>query len=209
MVEKSLVSIKDVLTPGRLLSKGLIVVLPTGYEAEIYGFIAIEDNVAEIIDIDKSGNTSIDMPPLGEAIVLSNRVIFSMNEKVLKYPIFNIACKATENRYNLKYLYIPKFLRLSGNKSMAYRQSMKKDVPDSNVGKIENVEIDDNRAYYYTSDSDILFKSDSMLRGISNDFAVITRRLSSKTDDIKYEIFSSNEILIEKNEASLYTGITI
>lgn len=200
MIEKTLVSLKDMLASGRKLFNGMKVVLPIGYVAEIYGFITIEDYVFGCIDIDNSGNISIDMPPLGEAKVLSNRVIFTINEKIRQVPIFNNVSKATEKRYNLQFLYVPKFLNLSGNKVKAYKQSMKKDIPDINVNKIESVQIENNIAYYYPSESDLFFESDSKIRGIGNGFVVITRRLSKVTDDIKYEVFNTNEIQIEKTE---------
>ena len=66
MIETSLISLKDALAEGQTLKKGMQVVLPFQMEATIYGFISIEEDEEDLFDL------AIDMPPLGEAKVLSN-----------------------------------------------------------------------------------------------------------------------------------------
>lgn len=189
MNETSLISLEEAIEGGRTLSKGEKVSLPIGGDAEIYGFIAIENDVFSF---------AIDMPPLGEGKVLSNRVIFSLNNKLHRFPVFNSVCKAIEEKYELYLLYIPKFYNLSEWGIKVYTQSMKNEVPNSNVSKIKGVRIEDKKAYYYPDNGDLYFQSTSKLRGIGNGVAVITRRLSKLSEDIKYEIFNPQEVMIEK-----------
>ena len=194
MIETSLISLKEALAEGQTLKKGMQVVLPTYMEATIYGFIAIEEDEEDLFDL------SIDMPPLGEAKVLSNRVITSINDKMYRFPIFSEARKATEIKYPLRFLYVPRLLNLPSQWEVKYyMSSLSDETPNPKVSRIDGVEIEDNIAYYYSKEDDLYFQSSSRLSGIGNGMVVITRRLSKCSDDIKYEIFNSNEVLIEKN----------
>lgn len=190
MIETSLTNIMDVINNGRTISKGHQVSLPIEGDATIYGFIAIENLIFSL---------AIDMPPLGEATVLSNRVIFAFDKKLHRFPIFNSVCKATEEKYGLHLLYIPRLLNLSNQSNIqAYEQSMAQEKPNPKVAKIDGVKIEDNVAYYYPQNNDIYFMSSSKLRGLSNGLAVIIRRISKISGDIKYEIYNSDDIQVEK-----------
>lgn len=191
MIETSLINILDAINNGRAISKGQRVTLPIEGESTIYGFIAIENDILGL---------SIDMPPLGEATVLSNRVIFTFDKKLLRFPIFNSVCRVSDEKYGLHLLYVPKFLNLSNTWTVnAYVQTMVKETVNSSVSKIEGVKIEDNIAYYYPQDGDLYFTSSSKLKGMSNGLAVIVRRISNITGDLKYEIYNPEEIQIENS----------
>lgn len=66
------------------------------------------------------------------------------------------------------------------------------------MARIDGVKIEDNVAYYYPQSNDMYFKSSSKLRGLSDGLAVIVRRISKISGDIKYEIYNPDEIQLEK-----------
>ncbi len=190
MIESSLINIVEAINNGRTISKGQQVILPIQGDATIYGFLAIENLIF---------SRAIDMPPLGEATVLSNRVIFTFDKKLYRFPIFNSVCKATEEKYGLHFLYIPRLLNLSNQwNKQAYEQSMVQEKPNPKAARIDGVKIEDNVAYYYPQSNDMYFKSSSKLRGLSDGLAVIVRRISKISGDIKYEIYNPDEIQLEK-----------
>lgn len=189
MIETSLINIIDAINNGRTLSKGQQVTLPVEGDATIYGFLAIENFIFSM---------AIDMPPLGEATVLSNRVIFAFDKKLHRFPIFNSVCKATEEKYRLRFLYVPRLLNLSNQGNVqAYKQSMVQEKPNPKVVRIDGVKIEDDVTYYYPQNNDMYFKSSSKLRGLSDGLAVIIRRISKISGDIKYEIYNPEEIQVE------------
>ena len=156
-IETSLINVNEVLAQGQTLSRGMHVSLPMGLEATIYGFVPVEVSLFDF---------RIDMPPLGEAKVVSNRVVAAFNGGLRHFPVFNDVSKPVEERYPLSLLYIPRFLR--------------------------------NRLDSESQENDLYFESSSKLSGIANGLAVITRRLSKETDELRYEIFNSDEVLVEK-----------
>lgn len=195
MIDTSLLTLDDAVEKGKTLSTDMRVILPSGEKADIYGFIAIDNDLL---------SHAIDMPPLGKCHVLSNRVVFSLDEYLLRYPIFNSVSKVSEEKYNLYLLYLPKFTNLSNDWNRnAYINAMQNEiVKNSNVAKLDGVIIEDSIAYYFPNDYDLYFTSKSKLRGIGTGFAVITRRISKLTDNIYYEIFDSHGVRIESNEDS-------
>ena len=198
IIETSLISLDKAVKEGQTLSKGLKVILPDGEAAEVYGFIAINDDVFSMaIDMP----AIIDMPPMGECQILSNRAFFYLENKIHRFPIFRSVAKANEEKYDLYLLYMPKFMALTKYDLDYYLYSMRNENPNLRVARINGVRIEDKRAYYYVNNDDLIFKSGSKLRGISNDFAVITRRPAKISEDIKYEIFESSGIRTE-NESS-------
>ena len=110
IIETSLISLDKAVKEGQTLSKGLKVILPDGEAAEVYGFIAINDDVFSMaIDMP----AIIDMPPMGECQILSNRAFFYLENKIHRFPIFRSVAKANEEKYDLYLLYIPKFMALT------------------------------------------------------------------------------------------------
>lgn len=91
-IETSLIRLDEAVQNGKTLLAGSKVFLPAGGEAEIYGFIATSNDIFGDI---------IDMPPLGECQVFSNRVIYRFEECTHTFPIFSSVCKATEEKYGL------------------------------------------------------------------------------------------------------------
>lgn len=192
MVETSLISLDDAIQEGKKLSAGSKVVLTSGDEAEIYGFIAIDENPFSI---------DIDMPPLGECKVFSNRVIFLMDKQVHSFPIFQSVSQISEERYEIYLLYVPKFFHLSTEWDRRYyMESMCRDKPHPKVSKIDGIQVEENVAYYHPKEYELYFDSRSKLRGIGSGFVIITRRVSKLSDEIKYEIFDSHSVRMERNE---------
>ena len=192
MIETSLIRLDEAAQNGQTLSAGAKVRLPMGEEAEIYGFISIVCNMF---------STEIDMPPLGECLVFSNRVIFYLNKQLYSFPIFTSVCKASEERYRVYLLYNPRYLNLPSSdwNRKYYEYTMCRENPHPKVFKIEDVKIEDSVAYYYPNDRDLYFESISKFRAIGSGFVVITRRISKPSENIKYELFDSHSVLIERN----------
>lgn len=190
VIETSLIKLDEAVDEGLKLSAGSKVLLPTGDEAEIYGFIAIDDDILSI---------NVDTPPLGECQVFSNRVIFFLEKHLLRFPIFKSVCKTTADRYGVYLLYVPKLCHLPSEwHRKYYKESMRKEKPHPQVWQIEGIRIEENVAYYYPEESDFYFESNSKLEGIGSGFVVVTRRISPLSGDIKYEIFDSHSVVIER-----------
>ena len=98
MIDTSLIRLNEAIKEGRTLKEGDNVILPIGLRAKIYGFIAANE-------VDNLFNSSIDMPPLGEGYILSNRAVFKFGEELYRFPIFTSVCKTSEEKYNLYRLY--------------------------------------------------------------------------------------------------------
>lgn len=193
-IETSLIRLDEAVQGGKTLLAGSKVILPTCGEAEIYGFIAITGEIFGDI---------IDMSPLGECRVFSNRVIYGFGERIYTFPIFRSVCKAIEEKYGLFLLYVPKFFHLSSTwNRRAYLESMRNVKPQSQVSKIDGVRIENNVAYYYPKEYELYFESRSKLRAIGADFVVITRRISMPSENIKYEVFDPHSVRIERDENS-------
>ncbi len=191
MIETSLISLEDAIQEGIKLSAGAKAVLPSGDEAEIYGFIAIDNNPL---------CSFIDMPPLGECKVFSNRAIFLMDKQLLRFPIFQSVSQVAEERYGLYLLYIPKYLNQATDYLRRYYiESMSMDKPHPKVTYIDGVQVEENVAYYLPKEHDLYFESRSKLRGIGSGFVIITRRVSKLSDEIKYEVFDSHSVRMERN----------
>ena len=187
MIKKSLIRLNEAVQSGMTLLAGSKVVLPIVGDAEIYGFIAILNHYLI---------SAIDMPPLGECQVLSNRVIFTLENNLHRFPIFKSVGNANEDRYALYLLYVPELKYSRMNE--IYGNAMCKNYVDSKTSKLDCVRVEDNIAYYYPKENSLYFESASKLRAVSPEFAVITRRISENSDDIKYEIFDSQSVLIER-----------
>lgn len=192
MVETSLINLDDAIQDGLKLSAGSKVILPSGDEAEIYGFISTENDMLSSI---------IDMPPMGECQVFSNRVIFYMKKELHRFPIFSTVCKASQTRYDLHLLYIVSFFNSYSSWDLkAYIKYMESKSIITNLRRLKGVKIEENLAYYYPNDYDLYFESRSKLRAIGVGFAVVIRRISKLSDEIKYELFDAHSVRIERNE---------
>lgn len=192
-IETSLITVEEALSQGCTLRKGMNVTLPIRESAEIYGFIATDNDPYSNI---------IDMPPLGEAVVLSNRVLYASSKGTSIFQLFSEVGRATEEKYDIHALIIPEFVYLQSewNRS-AYIRTLKDEKADPRISRIDprRIKMGGTKAYYHPRDIDLYFQSASKFRGIATGLAVITRRITRNTEDIKYEVFCANEVLIEKS----------
>lgn len=196
MIETSLIRLDEAINNGQKLSAGSKVRLPIGEEAEIYGFIT---TVCSMF------STDIDIPPLGECQVFSNRVIFYLNKQLHSFPIFYNVCKVSEEKYEVHFLYNQRFFNLPSSNwdRKYYEYTMCRENPHPKVTQIEGVRIEDMVAYYYPNENDLYFESRSKLRAIGSGFVVVTRRVSKTSENIKYEIFDSHSVMIERSGEGL------
>lgn len=191
MIETSTINLFEAVANGKELTKGMEVKLPLfDYKAYIYGFVPTQGRALDV---------EIDTPVLGQAKVLSNRIVYESRA----FPIFTSVQKALEEKYNLYQLYVPHFLSDSKYASWrkAYWQAFTGDSVDSKVASYGNVEIDgtlgERQAFYHPRENDLYFQSPSKLRGIASSFVVITRRISKVTDQVIYETYNPEEVKIE------------
>lgn len=189
MIESSLIRLDEAINNRQKLSAGSQVRLPIGEEAEIYGFIPTVYGMF---------SSEIDMPPLGECQVYSNRVIFYLDKQLHTFPIFYSVCKACEEKYEVYLLYNKRFLNSKVDKKF-YEYIMCRESAHPLISKIEEIRIEDSIAYYYPNEHDLYFESRSKLRAIGSGFAVVTRRVSKLSENIKYEIFDSHSVMIERS----------
>lgn len=189
-IETSLINVNEALAQGQTLSKGMQVSLPMGLEATIYGFIPVEETLF---------NPAINMPPLGEVKIVSNRAVTYYNGHLYRYPVFRRVRKGDDEWHPLLHLYVPRFFNQGSDSVIkAYTRCFKEGVVESRIESLRGVGIEEGCAYYYPQENDLYFESSSNLSGIANGLAVITRRLSKETDELRYEIFNSDEVLVEK-----------
>ena len=192
MIETSLIKLDEAVEVGQILTAGSKVLLPIGVDAEIYGFIAIDNSFS---------NPSIDMPPLGECHVLANRIMSTFDKQQHLFPIFRSVSNAIKERYPLYLLYIPRFKNLSSEwDRKAYIYSMSREVPNPKVARIDGIKLEEKVAYYYPKEDDLFFESNSKLRAIGSEFVVVTRRLSKLSDNVKYEVFDAHSVMIERDK---------
>ncbi|HJE38599.1 MAG: hypothetical protein C7K11_06365 [Candidatus Amulumruptor caecigallinarius] len=195
MIETSTMNLFEAVANGKELTKGMEVKLPLfDYKAYIYGFVATQGRA---LDVD------IDMPALGQAKVLSNRVVYESRA----FPILTSVQKACEEKYNLYQLHVPHFLSSYyqdskyGSWRNAYWQAFTGESVESKVTSYGNVKIEgafgERQAFYYPRENDLYFQSSSKLRGMASSFAVITRRVSKVSDQVIYEVYNPEEVKIE------------
>lgn len=191
MIETSTMNLFEAIAKGKELIKGMEVKLPLfEYKAHIYGFVATQ---GQVLGVD------IDMPALGQANVLSNRIVYESRA----FPIFTSVKKACEEKSNLYQLYVPHFLSSFYKDSWrnAYWRTFTGESVDSKVTSYGNVKIEgtleERKAFYYPRENDLFFQSSSKLRSIASSFAVITRRVSKVTDQVIYEVYNPEEVKIE------------
>ncbi len=198
MIETSTMNLFEAVANGKELTKGMEVKLPTvEYTAHIYGFVAVPE---QELDVDKLPLR--DMPALGQANVLSNRVVSIICNQFCRFPIFTSVQKACEDRYNLYLLYVPHFLssEYQGRRN-AYKQTYTGESVESKVASFTEVKLEgtlqERQAFYYPRENDLYFQSSSKLRGMASSFVVITRRISKVTDQVIYEVYNPEEVKIE------------
>lgn len=191
MVEMSLISLRAAVDLGKTISKDMEVVIHKVGNALLYGIIAGNNKLMEL---------SISIPPLGKALIMSNRVIYKLGGQFHNAIIFDKVSKAEQDKYNIHLLYVPKFIELG--RCTSYLETMKNETINPNISRMDGVKVEDDIAYYLTQEDDLLFQSSSMLRGIGNHFGVVTMRLSKVTDEVVYEVFNPRDVFVEKDALS-------
>lgn len=188
-IETSLIRLTEAVLQGQILSAEDTVLLPTGDEAQIYGFIAIHDSFLSL---------AINMPPLGECHVLSNRVICFFDKQLYRFPIFSSVGKVSEQRYPLYLLYMERFLELPAPLNSYYTNYLYRKANPRYLSKIDGVQVENDIAYYLPNENDLYFESRSKLQAIGTGFLVVTRRLAKISDNIKYEVFDAFSVMTER-----------
>ena len=177
----------DICLQGQKVSKYTPVKLPTG-EAHIFGFVAYHDNVF---------SDNVSCPPLGKAYVVCNRIVFSMENKLYRFPIFSSIEKNTKESYPVYLLYVPRLMDLPYQSHVtAYVDSMKNEKPNSYVWKVDSIRLIEGKAYYFPQEDEFYFDSTSQFKGIGDAFEVIITRKSPVDGSLIYEVYDPKEIEI-------------
>lgn len=164
-------------------------------EMEIFGFVPYSHESISII------------PPLGQVIACSDRIILSINESNIRIPIYQTIARCDEEMLLAENLYIPS-LFFSENK---YVQQWFKDYfkrrNDSTLRKISNqvhdvVEVE-GRWYYKMNPQNWLFISESPIRAVADDFLVVCRRINNVTGVIVYETYRPEDLVITLTKENL------
>ncbi len=173
---------------GVKISQYTTIELPLVGKATIYGFVVYHDNIF---------SEQVRCPPLGRANVVGNRIIFAMDDKIYRFPIFTSIKKGTKECYPVYLLYVPRLMDLPYSSHVAaYIHSMKNEKPHTYIWKVDGIKLIDNVPYYYPKDDEYIFESTSPFTGIGNAFAVITRRISSNDGYFIYEVYDPNEVKV-------------
>lgn len=181
-------SLFDLFFNGKTIESSIPIKLPIESHATIYGFVAYDNYpFSEVVSC----------PPLGPAHIIANRIVFSMEGKLYRFPIFNKISKPIEEKYPVFLLYVPRLLGLEWPSHVSsYLSSMKNEKPDRYVGKVNGIQVIENKAYYFPKEDEYLFESNTQFRGIGNSFVIITRRNSPDNGVFIYEVWNPGEVKI-------------
>lgn len=188
-------NILEALRQGQTVGAGTQVKLPIEGNAVIYGFVPY---YFDDIDSCFGYEGTVTCPPIGPANVIGDRIIFPLEGKFFRAPIFESISPA-DDRYPVYLLYVPRFLNLSSKyKISGYKKAFKNERPKL-VGYDkypDDIRILDKMPYYFPLKGEYVFSSASKLRGIGNSFVVITRRLSKETGTVVYEVYNPKDVEI-------------
>lgn len=182
-----MISLYDLFEQGKTISANTPVKLPISSKATIYGFVPYDIDISDVFD------GLVICPPLGQAQVVCDRIMFNVGYKQqYRYPIYDKVSKPKEKQYPLDELYVMRFIESK------YKQDYKKYISQQiirySIRNVEEVQVVDKKAYYSPRSGDRIFESSSGLKGIGNAFVVITRRVSTENGMIVYEVFNPNEV---------------
>lgn len=181
-------TISNILSQGKKIKNFIPIRLPIVGSALIYGFVAINES---------SFSNIVNCPPLGSAHVIANRIIFSLDGNLYRFPIFSSISKPTDDKYPVYLLHVPRLIESCESYVNAYLYCMKNNKLHKWINKVDGVRVFDGIAYYYPREDEYLFETTSQLRGFGNSFVVITRRISSENGNVFYEVWNPNEIELE------------
>lgn len=166
--------------------------LPVEGKAEIFGFVTFHDDIFSNVGTEGAPTC----PPLGQANVIGDRIIFPIDNKIYRAPIFSCVSKP-EIKYPIYLLYVPRLLNQTYDSHIkAYVQSFKNERPSPYIAKVDGVRIEDKQPFYFPKEDEYIFSSKSKLRGIGNSFVVITRRISKETGALIYEVYNPKDVEI-------------
>lgn len=202
-INDSFINIIQALREGTHLTKGMKVKLPLDKEGSIYGFVPTDPDIFCM-----NSNKPLDTPISGVVKIVGNRCLCMVGNLLCRFPIFYSISLVDEERYPLSYLYIPRLLNREDCPSQvhAYRFAMmaREDKQEfSYLEKIPGVKVENKEAFYYPQNGDFLFKSSSLLKGLADSFSIITWRVSQSNDEIMYEVYNPDDILIDKSDAKV------
>ena len=102
-------NIFEALKQGITLESGTQIKLPIDGKAAIYGFVPYHFDDK---DYCFGYEEIITCPPIGPANVIGDRIIFPLDGKFFRAPVFN-SISTPEEKYAVYLLYVPRFLNLS------------------------------------------------------------------------------------------------
>lgn len=183
-------SIVEALKQGKTINSKSRIKLPVEGLAEIYGFVPYHDDTFSGLGMEKTPVC----PPLGPANIIGNRVIFALDGKIYRAPLFKTISVA-EEKYPIYLLYVPRLLNLTAESRIkAYLSSFKNERPSPYINQVDGIRTIDNKPFYFPNEGEYLFTSSSKLKGIGNAFAVITRRLSKDSGLLLYETYDPQDV---------------
>lgn len=179
-------SIYDLCLDGIRISNIKPIKSPLVGKAYIYGFVPYQEDL--LFD-------SINCPPLGTVTVIGNRVIFFLNNKMYRFPIFSSVEKNTKENLPVHLLYSPRLMNLKDSyKQKAYLEAMGHGICSYNLLKIDGIQKLDDKPFYFPNSNEFFFESQSLLKGIADAFLVIITRISEKDGSTIYEAYDPNTI---------------
>ena len=191
-------NILETLNQGKTIETDTRIKLPVEGKAVIYGFVPYHCNdIDSFFDFEETATC----PPIGPANVIGDRIIFSLDGKFYRAPVFNsISSPASpEEKYPVYLLYVPRFLNLSSQyRIYGYKKAFANEKPRlAKYDKYpEDIRVIESVPFYSPLNGEYIFSSASKLRGIGNSFVVITRRLSKEMGTVVYEVYNPKDVEI-------------
>ncbi|MBD5183962.1 MAG: hypothetical protein HDS97_03615 [Bacteroidales bacterium] len=183
----------ETLKQGKTLEANTCIKLPIEDKASIYGFVPYH---RDEIDSCFGYEETVTCPPIGRANVIGDRIIFPLDGKFFRAPIFN-SVSTPEEKYPVFLLYVPRFLNLPNkDKILGYKTAFSSEKPRlKGYHKYpDNIRVIDSIPFYMPLNGEFIFSSASKLRGIGNAFVIITRRLCKETGIVIYEVYNPKDV---------------
>lgn len=189
-------NILETLNQGKTIEADIRVKLPVEGKAVIYGFVPYhcDDNMDSFFSFEGT----VTCPPIGPANIIGDRIIFPLDGKFYRAPVFK-SISSPEEKYPVYLLYVPRYLNLSSKyKISGYKTAFGNEKPRL-VGHDkypDDIRVIEKTPFYCPLNGEFIFSSASKLRGIGNSFVIITRRLSVETGTVVYEVYNPKDVEI-------------
>lgn len=185
----------EALKRGKTVEADTRIKLPIDGKAVIYGFVPYHcDDMDSCFGFEET----VTCPPIGYANIIGDRIIFPLNGKFFRAPIFN-SISFPEEKYPVYLLYVPRLLNLSSKyKISGYKKAFVSEKPRL-IGYDkypDDIRVIESIPFYSPLNGEYIFSSTSKLRGIGNSFVVITRRCSKETGTFVYEVYNPKDVEI-------------